>query len=61
MHTHTTPRGSSDQDSLFIATMEEGASEHSDGAVSHIVGSDMVTIRTIFIMVRVLYCEFFNT
>ena len=48
MFTRTEKRGfkKDKQTDLMIFTTEEGASEHSGGAVSHTVGSEEVTIRS---------------
>ena len=46
MHTSTVNIGAPGEGVMYIATIEEGAGEHSAGAVSHVVGGDLVTIRS---------------
>ena len=44
MFTRTEKRGDNNEEDLAIFTMEEGASEHSPGAVNHKVGGEVVNI-----------------
>ncbi|MFZ2226276.1 MAG: hypothetical protein WA064_02410 [Candidatus Moraniibacteriota bacterium] len=48
MHTKTVKRGGSEETlyDLFIVNVNDGENEHSAGAVSHLVGSDEVMIRS---------------
>jgi hypothetical protein len=48
MHTKIVKRGGSEETcfDVFIANLNEGENEHSEGAISHFVGSYDITIRS---------------
>ena len=46
MHTRIVNIYAPEEGKMFIATMDVDATEHSEGAISHVMGSDIVNIRS---------------